>query len=145
MRQLHDATRLISDRSYVAHLRAREQPLIPRVIAGNGVDQVYIFDGRQTVDLEIAKPPEMQPLAHHGVDSAVELLLFIPIPAGAVGEMHAGHTLTVTGAGGCRYNAPDGAREASLAEHGSHFLLRSLRVTQPAGMENVKIDDDVVI
>ena len=53
--------------------------------------------------------------------------------------------LAVTGAGGCRYNAPDGAREASLAEHGAHFLLRSLRVAQPGGMENVKIDDDVVV
>src|ERR1035437_1464513 len=106
MRQLHDATSLISHRSYVAHFRAREQPLILRVIAGNGVDQVYIFDGRQAVDLEIAKPPEMQPFSHHGVDSAVEPLLFIPIPAGAIGEMHAGHTLTVPGAGGCHYNAP---------------------------------------
>jgi hypothetical protein len=67
MRQCHDATRPISHRSYVAHFRAREQPLILGVIAGNGVDQVHIFDGWQAVDLEIAKPPEMQPFSQHGV------------------------------------------------------------------------------
>src|SRR6185437_15679025 len=100
MWQLHDATRLISHRSYIAHFRAREQPLILWVIVGNGVDQVYVFDGWQTIDLEIAESPEVQPLAHHGVDSAVELLLFIGIPTGAIGEMHASYTLAVTGAGG---------------------------------------------
>ena len=63
MRQLHDATRLIPHRRYVAHFCAREQPLILRVIAGNGVEQVDIFDRRQPFNLEIAEPPEMQPLA----------------------------------------------------------------------------------
>src|ERR1035437_1927037 len=132
MRQLHDATRLISDWSYVAPFRAGEQPLILRVVAGHGMEQVYIFDRRQPFNLEIAKPPEMQPFSHHGVDSAVELLLFIRIlAAGAIGEMPAGYTPVVTGAGGCGYDAPDGAREASLVEHRAHFLLRSLRVAQP--------------
>ena len=71
--------RFIPHRSYVAHFRAREQPLILRVIAGDGMEQVDIFDRRQPLNLEIAEPPEMQPFAHHGVESAVELLLFIPI------------------------------------------------------------------
>src|SRR5208337_4183096 len=143
MRQLHDAASVVPHRGYVAHFRAREQPLILRVIAGHGMKQVHVFDRRQPFNLEIAKPPEMQPFPHHGVDPAVELLLFIRIlAAGAIGEMHAGYTMAVTGAGGGRYDAPDGAREASLVEYRAHFLLRSLGVTQLAGMENVKIDDD---
>src|ERR1019366_7014058 len=138
MRQLHDATRLISDWSYVAHFRAREQPLILRVIAGHGMEEVHVFDRWQPFNFEIAKPPEMQAFSHHGVNSAIEHLLFIRILAGgAKGEMQAASTLALTGAGGGHYDAPDGAREASLVEHRAHFLLRSIRIAQLAGMENV--------
>src|SRR5271165_7419053 len=79
------------------------------------------------------------------MDSAVELLLFKRLPAGSIGKMHTGHTWAVTGAGSCRYDAPDGAREANLVEYRAHFLLHNFRVAQPFGMENVKIDDDVMI
>src|SRR5271167_1828263 len=79
------------------------------------------------------------------MDSAVELLLFKRIPAGAIGKMHPGHTRAVTGARGCRYDAPDGAREANLVEYRAHFLLNNFRVAQTVGMENVKIDDDVML
>src|ERR1700739_747599 len=109
------------------------------------MNQVYIFDRRQPFNLEIAKPPETQPFSQHGVDSAIELLLFIGISAWAIGEMYAGCSRAVTGAGDGSYDAPDGAREANLVEHRAHFLLRSFRVTQPAGMKNIKVDNDVVI
>ena len=56
-----------------------------------------------------------------------------------------GHTLAVIGARDCRHDAPNQAREASLVEDRAHFLLRSLRVVQPAGMENVKINENVVV
>src|SRR5260370_3600755 len=108
------------------------------------MEQVYVFDRRQPFNVEIAKPPEMQAFPQHGVDFAVELLLFIRILAGgAKGEMQAGYTLAVTGAGCAHYDAPDGAREAGPVEHRTHFLLRSIRIGQLAGMENVKINDDV--
>src|ERR1035437_10386069 len=88
----------------------------------------------------------MQAFSHHGVNSAIEHLLFIRILAGgAKGEMQAASTLALTGAGGGHYDAPDGAREASLVEHRAHFLLRSIRIAQLAGMENVEIDGDVVV
>ena len=77
MRQLHDATSFIAHRSYIAHFRAREQALIFRVVAGNGMEKIDIFDGRQAVDLEIAEPPEMQPLAHHGMQAAIERVFYI--------------------------------------------------------------------
>ena len=51
----------------------------------------------------------------------------------------------LTRAGDGDYDAPDGTREANLVEHGTNFLLRSLRVAQPARVENVKIDGDVMI
>ena len=38
-----------------------------------------------------------------------------------------------------------GARKAGLVEQGVDFLLRRLRIAQPAGMPKVKIDDDVMV
>ncbi len=78
--------------------------------------QVHIFNGRQPFDFEILQPPEMQALPHHGMDAAVKLFLFIRIPAGAIGEMHAGHAMAVTSPGGGSDNAPDGAGKADLIE-----------------------------
>src|SRR5208282_1330978 len=92
------------------------------------------------------EPPEMQALAHHGVDSAVELVLFIAIFAGAIAEMlPGGHTVPVAGNSDRDQDAADRAREAGLVKHGAYFLLHELRVAQPTGMENVKVDDDVMV
>src|SRR5208282_1684687 len=115
MRQLNDAAGLIPDRSYVAHFRACKQALILGVVAGHGMKEVDVFDGRQPINLEIAEPPEMQALAHHGVDSAVELVLFIAIFAGAIAEMlPGGHTVPVAGNSDRDQDAADRAREAGL-------------------------------
>ena len=59
MRQLHDAARLIPHRRQIAHFRTSEQPLILRVVAGDGVEEVNIFHRRQPFNVEIVEPPEM--------------------------------------------------------------------------------------
>src|ERR1019366_9423165 len=117
MRQLDNAAFPISDRGYVAHFSAREQPLILGVITGYGVDEVHIFHRREPVNLEIAEAPEMQAFGQHGMDSAVEFPLFIRVPVGTIGEMLCvGYALAVAGAGDGCYDAPDQAREANLIE-----------------------------
>src|SRR5580704_33150 len=146
MRQLDDSTSLIAHRGYVPHFCACEQTFILRVIPSNRMEEVHVFDGRETHDLEIAQPPQMQPFSHHRMNPAVEDFLFIRVPAGAIGEMlPAGQTLGVARAGDSDEDAPDRTREASTLQHRPYFLLRSLRVAQLPGTENVKVDDDVMV
>ena len=44
MRQLHDAASVIPHRSYVAHFGGREQAFIFRIVAGNGMQKIDVFD-----------------------------------------------------------------------------------------------------
>ena len=65
------------------------------------------------------------------MESAVELLLFIRILGGAIGEMlHAAHPVAAAGTGDGHHDAPKGARKAGLVEHGVDFLLRRLRIAR---------------
>jgi hypothetical protein len=57
MRQLHDPPSFVPDRRQVAHLCHREQPFILGIFVGYRMQQVDVFDGRQTIDLEILQPP----------------------------------------------------------------------------------------
>jgi len=44
MRQLHDTPRLVPHRRYIAHFRTPDQTLILRVVAGNGMQHIHIFN-----------------------------------------------------------------------------------------------------
>ena len=103
----------------IAHFRAREQPLILRVIVGNGVEQVDIFDRRQPLDVEIAKPPEMQAVCPSwGELRGRASPLHIAFADGTIGEMcMPAMPWPRPVPADCHYDAPDGAREAGLVEH----------------------------
>src|SRR5208282_589640 len=102
---------------------------ILRVIAGNSMNKIDIFRGRQPLNLEIGKPPEMQPLGHQGMDPAEELFLLVCIPNQTISEMQcAAHSRSVTGAADGDCNASHRSREANLVEHGPQFLLREFRI-----------------
>ena len=87
MWQLHDASGFITHGSHIAHLGTCKQTFVFGIVAGNGMEEIDVFDGGQPIDLEIAEPPEVQALPHHGVQSAVELRLFISISGEFVSEV----------------------------------------------------------
>jgi hypothetical protein len=51
------------------------------------MENVDVLDGWQTLDVEVAQPPEMETLAHHGVEAAVENFFLISTVAGAIREV----------------------------------------------------------
>ena len=75
LRDLHQAPMPIPYRRDVAHLCNGEQPLVLGVVARGSVEQVHVLDRRQAVDEEVAQPPQLQPLGHHWMHAAIELLL----------------------------------------------------------------------
>ena len=134
MGKLYDPPRLIPHRSQIAHFRTNEEPLILRVVVGDRMEKVDIFHRRQPFNSKVVKPPQAEPFAHHRMESAVELLLFIGVFARrAIGEMlRAAQAPAVAGTGDDRDQAPNGARKAGLVEQGVDFLLRRLRIARQA-------------
>ena len=83
MRQLHDASRFIAYRRHVAYFSRRKQTFVLGIVEGNGVEEINVFDRGQAFDLEIAQPPEMQALPHHGMQPAIELVFLISFGLGS--------------------------------------------------------------
>ena len=96
--------------------------------------------------LKLLEPPEMKPFAHHRMQPAIEFLLFVRISVVAISEMlHAAHAFTTAGTGHGHHDAPNWTRKPGLVEQRVDFLLRSLGISEPAGMPNLKIDDDFMV
>ncbi len=146
MGDLHQPAPPIPDRGDVPHLGDREQPLVLRVVACDPVEEIDILDRRQAVDEEVSQPPQLQPLGHHRVQAAIQLLLPEaprPGPEGvalrAARRRH--HVLT----GDHHHDAADRTVEAHLVEHGAQFVGRCFRVLERAPRPDVEIDHDVLV
>ena len=89
----------------------------------------------------------MQTFAHHWMQTAIKLFLFIGICGGGPkGEMvHAASSLLMIGTCDLHHNPPDAAWKAGLIQNGSDFLLGSISSRQPARMPAVNIDHYVVV
>ncbi len=112
----------------------------------NSVQEIDVLDGGQAIDLEIAQPPEMQALAHHGVQSAVKLRFLVPIPAGLVSEVLQGLRrapwLTPAADTTMRWRGRGKATWLSIDWISCWVASGSLSLPR---MADVKIHDDVVI
>ena len=108
MRQFDDTAGFVAHRRYVAHLGACDQALIFGVIPGDGVEQVNIFRRRQPLNIEVAEPPQVQPLGHHRMQSTIELLLLVGVLAVPIGKvLHAARTLSVARTRDFHHDAPN--------------------------------------
>ena len=86
-------------RRQVAHLGEGEEALVLRVLAGHAAEEVDVLGRREPLDVEALEAPEVEPLADHRVEAAVELVLDEPALAGAEGEvLHAPHAEAGAGA-----------------------------------------------
>ena len=112
VRQLHDATARVAHRREVAHLGDGEQPLVLRILPRDTVEEVHVLNRRQALNVEVAQPPQVHPLAHHRVQPAIQLLLRVAVRRRAVGEMlHAADAERMAGARHDDDDPPNAARE----------------------------------
>jgi len=65
----HPAVR-VPDGGDLPHLGHRHQPPVGRIGLGHAVEQQDVLGGGQAGGVEIAEPPQVEPAAHHRVDSA---------------------------------------------------------------------------
>src|SRR5207249_75057 len=82
VRQLNDFTGIVAHGSHVAYFGRRKQTFIFRIIPGNSMEKVDVFHGWQSVNFEIAEPPEMQTLPHHRMEATVKRVFFVSIAIG---------------------------------------------------------------
>ncbi len=146
VRQLDHAARGVADRGQVAHLGEREQALVLRVLARDGAEEVDVLHRRQPLDLEVAQPPEVEPLAHHGVQAAVDALLGVSVRLGAEGEVE--HVADPGSAPLGRDYDDDAAqrpREANPVEDAAHGGGHGIRILRRRLAMNEEVDHDVVV
>ena len=67
--QADDAAAVVAHHAQRPHLGQREQPLVLGVRAAAAVEEVDVRRGRDALEHELGHPPQVQPLAHLGVDA----------------------------------------------------------------------------
>ena len=68
--QPHDLAALVVDGREVADLRKHEQTLILGIGLRDAEERVDVLRGRKPLEVELAEPPHVQPVAHHRVQAA---------------------------------------------------------------------------
>ena len=79
LRDAHDPTGVITDRCQVPNLSECDEPLVPRVVVGNRMEEVHVRQARQPAMVEVRKTPELEAFAHHRVEISVLGLLDVAI------------------------------------------------------------------
>src|SRR5437899_12441664 len=143
MRQLNDAPCVIAYGRHITHFRCRKQTFIFGVVVGNSMQKVDVRDRWQALDLEVAEAPEMQPLADHGMHSALQPFPLVPSVSWTIGKvLHAAYALTLARTSNSYHDAPDRTRKRNLIQHRPHFHLCRVRGAYRAVGADVKIQDD---
>ena len=148
VRQLHRRAGPVPHRGDVAHLRHGEQPLVLGIASRRPVEEVDVLLRRgQPLQPEVGEPLQPQPLRHHGMEVAVQLLL--PVAAlryRPIGEVQgAGHAEPPAGPADGDHHPAQPAGERHPGQDLAHLFLGHVVVGLGTGPPHVEIEYHVLV